>query len=370
MMSESSDWERVSNVAEIESPSLLFYSERIEENVRRMVRMANGPERLRPHLKTHKTAELLRLQMAHGIQKFKCATIAEAEMAASAGVGDLLVAYQLVGPNVGRFLELIRRFPGTRFSTVVDEEGALQALANAAIASKATANIYLDIDCGQHRSGISPGAALELYGHAATMPGIRLEGLHAYDGHIHDANLKQRKENCDAAFDGVLGLRREIDRAGLPTPKIIAGGTPTFPIHARRAEIECSPGTCVLWDYGYASKLPDMDFLPAALVLTRVVSRPAQNRLCLDLGHKAVAAENPHPRVFFPDLAEAKPVTHSEEHLVLETPRASEFPVGSVLCGIPWHICPTVALHSHAIVITKGKAGERWRIARDRKLTI
>jgi D-serine deaminase-like pyridoxal phosphate-dependent protein len=125
-----------------------------------------------------------------------------------------------------------------------------------------------------------------------------------------------------------------------------------------------------LWDHGYASKLPDLDFLPAALVLARVVSKPGQNRLCLDLGHKAVAAENPPPRVFFPDLPDAKPVTHSEEHLVLETPRAVEFSIGSVLYGIPWHICPTVALHSHAIIVANGRAGERWRIARDRKLTI
>jgi D-serine deaminase-like pyridoxal phosphate-dependent protein len=358
-------------VEEIEVPSLLFYSERIEENVRRMVRMANGPERLRPHLKTHKTAELLRLQMAHGIKRFKCATIAEAEMAAASGVVDVLFAYQPVGPNIGRYLELIRRFPQTRFSALFDDETALRALSAAGSAAKLPVNLYLDVDCGQHRSGIRCGpGALDLYRRAATMPGMQVEGLHTYDGHIHDSNPKQRKEQCDAAFQEVLELSLQIRKAGLPAPKVVAGGTPTFPIHARRADVDCSPGTCVLWDYGYDSKLPDMEFLPAAMVLTRVVSKPEQNRLCLDLGHKSIAAENPHPRVFFPDLPEAKPVTHSEEHLVLETERAAEFSVGSVLYGIPWHICPTVALHSHAIVVAGGRAGERWRIARDRKLTI
>jgi D-serine deaminase-like pyridoxal phosphate-dependent protein len=365
------EWFHVTNVEEIESPSMLFYSERIEENVRRMVRIANGPERLRPHLKTHKTAELLRLQMGVGIQKFKCATIAEAEMAAACGAQDVLFAYQPVGPNVGRYLELIRRFPRTRFAALFDDESALRALSAAANAAGVGLNLYLDVDCGQNRSGVSPGkGALELYCRAAAMPAVQIEGLHAYDGHIHDSSLKQRKEQCEAAFSGVLELCLQIRTAGLPAPKIIAGGTPTFPIHAQRSEVECSPGTCVLWDYGYASKLPDMDFLPAAMVLTRVVSKPGHNRLCLDLGHKAIAAENPHPRVFFPDLPDAKPVTHSEEHLVLETPRSTEFSVGSVLYGIPWHICPTVALHSHAIVIAGGRAGERWRIARDRKLTV
>src|SRR5207302_169959 len=86
-----------------------------------------------------------------------------------------------------------------------------------------------------------------------------------------------------------------------------AGGTPTFPIHARRADLECSPGTCVFWDASSASKLPDLSFLPAALVLTRVISKPAPDRLCLDLGHKALASEMPHPRVQFLNLPDKTP---------------------------------------------------------------
>ena len=70
-------------------------------------------------------------------------------------------------------------------------------------------------------------------------------------------------------------------------------------------------------------------------------------------------------------LPDAKAVTHSEEHLVIETPRAAEFAVGDCLYGIPWHICPTVALHSEAVVIRNGRAEERWKIvARERRLTI
>jgi D-threonine aldolase len=159
--------------------------------------------------------------------------------------------------------------------------------------------------------------------------------------------------------------------AGLPVPRIVAGGSPTFAIHARRGEVECSPGTCVFWDAGYASKLPDLDFLPAALVLTRVVAKPGANRLCLDLGHKAVAAEMPHPRVKFLNLPDAKAVMHSEEHLVVETARADDFHVGDCLYGVPWHICPTVALHAAAQVIAGEKAVGSWKVvARDRKLNI
>jgi D-serine deaminase-like pyridoxal phosphate-dependent protein len=152
---------------------------------------------------------------------------------------------------------------------------------------------------------------------------------------------------------------------------MVVGGTPTFPIHCQRTEVECSPGTCLLWDAGYKKKLPDLDFLPAALVLTRVVSKPGPDRLCLDLGHKAIASENPHPRVELIELPEANAVGHSEEHLVIESPQAARFAVGDVVFGIPWHICPTVALHSHAVIIQDGKAAARWKIvARDRILSV
>src|SRR5262249_39637392 len=114
-----------------------------------------------------------------------------------------------------------------------------------------------------------------------------------------------------------------------------------------------------------------LDFLPAVVVLTRVISKPATNLLCLDLGHKAIAAESPPPRVQLIDLPDTKPVGHSEEHLVLETPRAAEFPVGTAFYGIPWHVCPTVALHNEAVVVRNGRAEERWQVAgRARRITI
>ena len=116
-----------------------------------------------------------------------------------------------------------------------------------------------------------------------------------------------------------------------------------------------------LLGFRYSTILPDLDFAPAVVLLTRVISRPEQNRLCLDLGHKAVASENPHPRVKVFGLEDATPVGHSEEHLVLETDRAADFPVGSPLYGMPWHVCPTVALHNEAVVIRNGRAEERWQ---------
>lgn len=367
-----SDWFTVRNAGEVPSPALLLYPERVRENIHRMIRVAGGTGRLRPHIKTHKLAEVVRMQLEEGITKFKCATIAEAEMAAGAGAKDVLIAYPVVGPNPGRLLELVKAFPGAVFSCVADDASAVQLLARTFSDSGRTLDVLLDVDCGQHRTGIEPGAeAMRLYRLTATSPGLRPGGLHVYDGHIHEPDLAERTKRCAAAFSPVNAFRRELLSAGLPVPRLVAGGTPTFPIHAKHDSFECSPGTCVLWDFGYAEKFADLDFLVAALVLTRVVSKPGANRLCLDLGHKAIAAENPPPRVRFLNHPDATAISHSEEHLVVESPQAGRFAVGDCLFGVPRHICPTVALYSEATVICDGRATERWRIpARERRLTV
>ncbi len=368
----SAPWYRLHTPAAVPSPALLLYPERIDENIRRMIALAGDPARLRPHLKTHKLAEVLQLQTARGITKFKCATIAEAELAAECGVPDLLLAYQPVGPNVGRLLRLVARFPATQFSALADDADALRALASACAGAGVQLPVLLDIDCGQHRTGVAPGpGAIALYQLLATLPGLTPGGLHAYDGHIQGEDPAARTRDGEAAFALVRALRQELRAAHLPVPRVVAGGTPTFPIHARRRDVECSPGTCVLWDQGYATRLPDLAFVPAAVVLTRVVSRPGRGRLCLDLGHKAIAAEHPPPRVHFLDLPDATPVAHSEEHLVIETPQAHAFKVGDCLYGVPWHICPTVALYAEVTAVVAGEAVARWPVrARARALSI
>lgn len=368
----SQNWIQAANAGDIPSPALLVYPDRIEENVRRMVQMAGEVDRLRPHIKTHKLPEILRIQMSHGIRRFKTATIAETEMVASCGAEAVLLAYQPVGPNVARLIELGRRFPGTRFATIADSLTALNALSQSCTAAKIVLDVFLDIDCGMHRTGVPPDErAAELYRSITGLTGLRSAGLHAYDGHIHDADLGARERRCEEGFQPVLELRRNLERQGFAVPKVIAGGTPTFPIHARRDGVECSPGTCVLWDAGYSTKLPDLKFELAAVLLTRVISKPGSKRLCLDLGHKAVASEMPHPRVVFPALPDAQFISHSEEHLVIETEAADSYAVGQVLYGIPWHVCPTVALHNEAVVVKNGRAEARWKVvARQRSLTV
>jgi D-serine deaminase-like pyridoxal phosphate-dependent protein len=332
-----------------------------------MLEIAKDPARLRPHVKTHKLGPLVQRQVALGIVKFKCSTIAEAEMVAEGGGEDVLLAYPCVGPNTARLCALASAFPHVRFGTVADAGEPVRALGQIAERCGVTLDLYVDIDCGMHRTGIAPDSrAAELFREIEKTRGVRAAGLHAYDGHLVESDPTLREAQCEAAFEPVLALQRELGAHPL-----IAGGSPTFPIHAAHAERELSPGTTVLWDFGYAEKFPDLPFEPAAILLTRVVSKPAPNRLCLDLGHKAVAAESPPPRVQLLEIPDALAVMHSEEHLVVETAHADEFPIGAAIHGIPRHVCPTVALHSEAWWVEGGVARERWPIlARARRLSL
>lgn len=365
-----SDWFRLQNEAEVPSPSVLIFPERVEENLRRMIRLAGGVDRLRPHVKTHKLAEVLALELKHGITKFKTATIAETELCARAGAPDVLLAYPLVGPNIGRFLRMMAHFPATTFRAVGDDSASLKALGAAAAAAGLTVEVLLDLNVGMNRTGVTPDeAAVELYRQILATPGLLPGGLHAYDGHLHQRSREERAVAAQAAFAPVWELEKQLRSLGWPVPRVVASGTPTLPLLAQRPGVELGAGTTVFWDFGQAETCPDLDFLEAAVLLTRVISRPTPERITLDLGHKAVASEMPAPRVRLFGLEDATFVMHSEEHLVLESPRAAQFPVGTVVYGIPRHVCPTIALHQEVQVVRSGRASEAWPvIARARRI--
>lgn len=366
------DWFRISNEEVIDSPALLIYQERLEANIRHAIDIAGGAERLRPHIKTHKLAPVIQLHLDAGIKKFKCATIAEAEVLASTGARDILLAYQPVGPKIQRLRLLMQQFPGAAFSALVDDIAILEKISTVFSDSDQPLGIFLDLDVGMHRSGIAPGeAALAIYQQIENLPGVFPAGLHVYDGHIRLSDFDLRKQESDEAFEKVTRFLTQLHHLHLPVPEVVAGGTPTFPVHAQRPDVTLSPGTYVFWDAGYQEILPDLPFLPAAVLLTRVISKPQSQTICLDLGHKAVAAEKPHPRMDLLGVQASGFPIHSEEHLVVESPDAPHLSVGDVLYAIPRHICPTVALHQRVYVVDKQVVYTTWEVrARNRQLSI
>jgi D-serine deaminase-like pyridoxal phosphate-dependent protein len=309
-----------------------------------------------------------------GIRHFKCATIAEAEMLAMTGAPDVLLAYQPIGPKAQRFARLIMKYPATRYSCLIDNLAAAAAISEVFVAAGLKVPVWIDLNVGMDRTGIAPGPeALLLYKEARQLKGIEPVGLHAYDGHIRDSDLAERTKKCDAGFAKVVALRDEIaklaDGASLP---IIAGGSPTFPIHSRRADVQCSPGTFVYWDKGYSDSFKEQPFSWAALVVTRVVSLRGDTRLCLDLGHKSIAPENELTgRVSFLNGPQLVPVGQSEEHLVVEAGADHGYKIGDIFYGVPIHICPTAAQYERAFTIENHLVtGFFKNTARDRFLTV
>ncbi|GGC13831.1 threonine aldolase [Parapedobacter defluvii] len=364
-------WYRIRKESDVDSPALLVFPERIKQNIALLKSMIDDPKRLRPHVKTHKTKEILQLQLDAGITKFKCATLAEAEMLGECGTPDVLLAYPLYGPKLSLFLSLKQKFPKTKFSAIVDHPEAADALSAAAVQEGTLVDVYVDLNIGMGRTGIKPGAeALALYRQCGQLEGLAIQGFHAYDGHVHERDIEKRKVICARNFEAVDQLMQQVQQAGFPKPRVVIGGSPSFPVYAAYPDVECSPGTFVLWDKGYADGLPDQPFLPAAVLLTRIVSMPDVNRLCVDLGHKAVAAENPlERRVYFLNAPDLKPISQSEEHLVLEAPSGHSWKVGDVLYGLPYHICPTVALYNYLMVIEQGTYVGRWAVASRNRLS-
>lgn len=366
----------IRNVDTIYSPALVFFKDLIRNNIAVVIKMVGSAAKLRPHVKTHKTREIAKMEIEAGITKHKCATIAEAELLASAGAPDVLVSYPIVGPNCHRLASLMKKYPKARFSALVDHLKAMAALGKVMTENGLTLDALIDLDVGQHRTGIPAGeGAVSLYEQLANTPGLRPDGFHVYDGHNHQESAAERQTAVDALLIPVFEMRKKLETKGIPVPRLVCGGTPTFPNWAKMdfPGLECSPGTFVLHDHGYGSRFTDLEgLIPAALLVTRVISKPSPTRVTLDLGYKAVASDPPAgKRCVLLNVADYTAILQNEEHLVIETPQAEQLNPGDVVYAIPTHICPTCAMHQRAYVVENGEVTGTWDIVgRDRMLTI
>jgi D-serine deaminase-like pyridoxal phosphate-dependent protein len=297
-------------------------------------------------------------------------------MLASAGATDVLFAYNPVGPNCDRISRLAKAYSHCRFTVTAEANEPIRALSAAATNAGVTIGVMLDINVGMNRTGITPETTgiVDIYKLTGSLAGLRPAGFHVYDGHQRQVSLTERKAAVAIEWPRVQNLKARCEAAGMNVPALACGGTPTFPCYAAMSDpqIELCPGTCVFHDAGYGMTFPDLPFEPAAWIVTRVVSRPAADRVTFDVGNKAVAADPPKgARIYFPDLPGAVQDNHSEEHMVLVSNDASRYRHGDVLMAIPVHICPTSALYDRVPVISNGRIEEYWDVtSRNRRITI
>jgi D-serine deaminase-like pyridoxal phosphate-dependent protein len=341
------------------TPALVIDLARVRANVAAVLAVVGDPARWRPHVKSTKSPLVWRELLAAGVRRFKCATLREArelcallEAELPAGdTGDVLLAHPAAGPTLAGLAALAGTHPRVRLSVLVEAAEQVAAV-------PAPLGVWLDLDPGDHRTGLSLGEPAEALA-AARAAGPRLRGVHFYEGRHHQPDREERRAACFASHDALLGALGALRAQGVRVPELVTSGTPGFRsalAHPGLAALEgvrhqVSPGTVVLHDARSHEQEPDLGLSPAAVVVTRVVSRPTATRLTCDAGSKSVAAEAGDPCAVVlghPGLVALAP---SEEHLPLE---AREGPVparGAVLQLVPRHVCPTVNLAEAALFL-------------------
>ena len=368
------NWWKINSELRVDTPFLAVYEDRIQSNIERLIESVNGEtQKLRPHIKTHKIGEILDLFKTYNIHKIKCATIAEAELAAIHQISDILLAYQPVGAKKERWISLIKKFPDIVFSTIVDNLDSAKALDQIAQKNNLKLTVYLDLNTGMNRTGISVSKNWSaLIDEIVKLKNIHFAGIHIYDGHLKG----YAEHRFSAASNLFFSINEEIQAINKKLGyelKIVAGGSNTFPFYATQKNVECSPGTFVFWDSNYQIHLPEQHFEPALVIVGTIISKPTSATFCIDIGYKAVASENPiDKRLVILNDENLIPTTHSEEHLIIENKGKNEYAIGDTIYAQPYHVCPTCALYDSVQVVNAAhEICDEWLVvARSRKINI
>lgn len=353
---------RISRPDEIETPRLLVFHDRVEENIARMrraVAQITGSDRLDllcPHVKTHKSPWVTHKLMQNGVSFFK-ATPNEIEMLARVGAPRVLVAYPPLPHLVKKLSKLAESHPHTAWVVQISQpEHVAWILENSALCW----DYMIDLDIGMHRTGIAPHRALEIWQQCQRSNRLRFAGLHAYDGHIHHPDPQTRQAESARCMQNLLQTAEQFRGAGISVAELVVGGTPSALLDLQnlvdlrpQARIAISPGTWIYHDTTYDALMPGA-FVPAALILARIMDRIDENHVTLNLGHKRFSVDQGAPDRI--SLAGGRLVRWSEEHTVVEIDKSSRVRLGDYVLIAPRHVCSTVNLWEYFVRI--GAEGE------------
>jgi D-serine deaminase-like pyridoxal phosphate-dependent protein len=341
----------------LDSPQLLIDLDVVDANLRRM--FAAGRERgvkVRVHFKSLKCAGLARHIARAGADGFLCAKLNEAEVLAEAGLADILIANQVVGPlKLRRLAELARR---AQVRVCVDDADNVAQMAQAVRAAGATVGVLVEVDIGMNRCGVEPGEpALALARQVHSSPGLRFLGLQGYDGHLQLLpDAAERRAKCRQALEQLVATRRLIERAGIPVEVVTGAGTGTWEFVAGYDGVtEIQPGSFVLMDVAYNAVRPEFGF--AQSVLATVISR-RPGRYILDAGSKAVSRDFGTPTI--KGRPQDRVLKLSEEHATVES--AEPVKVGDRREVISAHCCATMNLHRACVAVRGGWVEALWPI--------
>jgi D-serine deaminase-like pyridoxal phosphate-dependent protein len=355
---------------ELQTPALLVDGPTLVRNIAAMAERARvaGVE-LWPHCKTHKTPEIAALQRDQGAPGLTVATLHEAEVFAAAGHADLLIAYPPVGgARLERLTELART---ARIRVVLDSEEALVALDDACRIAQVEIGWLWEVDCGTHRLGTKPGApTAELVAPLArrcrhtTFAGVLTFAGHAYGAH----SVEELRSIAADERAAVRETAEELAGLGVEAQALSVGTTPTsHQLDDAEGVTEIRPGNYVFYDATQVALGLVSAERCALSVLATVLATPDPQRLILDCGSKALAAER--LTTLSPGLGLV--ADHDdlvvgrlfEEHAVVEAAKPSTIPIGARLRVIPNHSCASANLHERMLITEGQDVVDEWRIA-------
>lgn len=341
----------------LDSPQLLLDLDRLDANLRRL--RGACQERgvnLRVHFKSLKCGGLARYIAKGGAPAFLAAKLNEAEVLADAGIEDVMVANQIVGPlKLARLAQLAKRI---KLRVCVDDASNIAEMARCAREAGSTIEVLVEVDIGMQRCGVEPGEpALALAKRIAAERGLRFVGLQGYDGHLQLLpDRAEAKARCLEALASLVGTRRLIEKAGLPVEVVTGAGTGTWEwVAGYDGVTEIQPGSFLLMDCAYQAVRPE--FGCSLTVLTTVVSR-REGWYVLDAGSKAISKDFGMPTIKGRD--EEKVQKLSEEHSTVAC--ANPPAVGSRREVVPAHCCATVNLHRYCVAVRQGRVEAYWPI--------
>lgn len=339
------------------TPALVLDLPAVRQNIALMAaRTANGAG-LRPHAKSHKSAEIARLQIEAGAIGVTTATAWEAVALAQAGIDEILVANEVVGNEKIRCL--VKAAQNSRITVAVDNMRNVEALSMATCEAGSKLGILIDIDIGLGRCGARTEAeALQLARHVEHVPGLQLRGVMGYEGHCAlEPNRAVRSQKVQEAMERLLSVADTIKRAGLPVEIVSAGGTGTYDLTGNISGVtELQAGSYVLMDAARREMLPD--FAIGLTVLASVVSRH-QTTLVLDCGKKTIGIDFALPRIMG---WEASAQYVAEEHAIFAVDVDCPLDVGDRVELMVGYCPTTINLHDVYHVVENGRVIAIWPV--------
>ena len=356
--------------ADLPTPALLLDRQAFDHNLRVLAEQCRSAGcAFRPHAKTHKCPEIARRQLASGAIGISVATVPEAEAMAEAGLDGILLTSPIVEPGkIVRMVRLRQRLDRILLAVAAADE--IDLLDRAAREVGVVVDVLIDLDIGDCRTGVAPGApALALAREIARRPGLRLRGLQAYAGHAsHVVGFSQRQETSRAALAAAVATLHNLKQAGFHADILSVGSTGTYNIDSHIAEVtELQCGSYIFMDVDYhriggRTGVEYTDFRFSLSVLTTVVNANRADRVTVDAGIKSLATDVPDAPVVKgrPDLTYE---VAGDEFGFLKSETSTALPrLGQRLELVPPHCDPTVNLFDQMFVVDGDSIEAVWPI--------